>query len=94
MTCPSCKRPGRAKIIDSRARPDGSVRRRHRCLICGCRFTSIEVSFEEFERLQIRAREMSILPSLIKGLRALADKFDPGTAKESIEIDRQDWRLR
>jgi transcriptional repressor NrdR len=40
MRCTSCYEPTR--VLETRHRPDGAVRRRRECTDCGRRFTSVE----------------------------------------------------
>lgn len=49
MKCPTCK-ANNSKVIDSRDR--GTWRhRRHKCLLCGCRWSTNEIPAEEMEKL-------------------------------------------
>ena len=48
MTCPKCNE--KTKVIESRSDED-STERRHECLVCGYRFTTIEIDKDLFERL-------------------------------------------
>lgn len=40
MKCPTCG--ARAEVVDSRPRPDGTIRRRRACTSCDERFTTLE----------------------------------------------------
>ena len=48
MTCPKCNE--KTKVIDSRSDED-STERRHECLVCGYRFSTIEIDRDLYERL-------------------------------------------
>ena len=48
MTCPQCC--SKTKIWDSRMQDDAK-RRRHKCLSCGYRFTTIEIDEDLYERM-------------------------------------------
>lgn len=48
MTCPKCNE--KAKVIDSRSDED-STERRHECLVCKYRFSTIEIDRDLYERL-------------------------------------------
>ena len=50
MQCPRCKAYG-LSITDSR--PDGkTIRRRRKCLNCGYRFTTYEISAEDYTKVK------------------------------------------
>ena len=42
MICPHCGFPDQLDITDTRSR-DHYVKRRRKCLKCGCRFTTLEI---------------------------------------------------
>jgi transcriptional repressor NrdR len=48
MTCPKCN--GKTKVVDSRTDEDSTERRRE-CVECGCRFSTVEVDRDYFERM-------------------------------------------
>ena len=48
--CPKCGNE-QGKIIDSRQDSNGLVRRRHKCLICGRRWSTLELPADFAERL-------------------------------------------
>lgn len=48
MTCPKCYK--KTKVIDSRSDEDSTERRRE-CLVCGYRFTTIEIDNDLYERM-------------------------------------------
>lgn len=47
MNCVKCG--SACRILNSRLRSDNTVRRRHRCLHCGSRFTTLEKTAEQEE---------------------------------------------
>ena len=47
MTCPKCYK--KTKVIDSRSDEDSTERRRE-CLVCGYRFSTIEIDKDLYER--------------------------------------------
>ena len=49
MNCLECNSPTR--VVDSRKKGGVAVVRRHGCRSCGYRFTTVEVSLYDFERL-------------------------------------------
>lgn len=56
IICPKCG-AARTCVIDSRADSNGlHVRRRRKCLKCRKRFTTYEVSVDEYEQSVIQAR--------------------------------------
>ena len=50
MTCPKCKSP-RVATIDTRSKPFGTQRRRQ-CTDCGQRFSTAEISTEEYKKFK------------------------------------------
>jgi transposase-like protein len=42
MRCPRCHLADNAAVLNTRHRVDGSIRRRHVCLACRIRWTSLE----------------------------------------------------
>lgn len=41
-TCPGCDGRNASRVMETRERPDGSLRRRVKCLTCGSRWTTRE----------------------------------------------------
>ena len=54
MQCPNCN-SSMLKCIDSRP-ISGRTRRRHECLKCRGRFSTVEISVDEFKALQLREK--------------------------------------
>ena len=54
MQCPNCK-SSMLKCIDSRP-ISGLTRRRHECLKCRGRFSTVEISVEDYKALQLREK--------------------------------------
>jgi hypothetical protein len=55
--CPNCDAPlAQVRVIETRRRADGSLRRRRRCLVCGHRWTTTEGAAERAERCALAAR--------------------------------------
>jgi transcriptional regulator NrdR family protein len=75
MTCPTCTSP--ARVIDSRADDgDGSVRRRrYQCRACDTRFSTYEISAEEYEKVQAMAINTAQIDATIATLRAIKAQF-------------------
>lgn len=48
MTCPKCN--NKTKVIDSMTDEDSTTRRRE-CMVCGYRFSTIEIDKDLYERL-------------------------------------------
>ena len=57
MLCPICG-SGNNDVVDSRTTADGIVRRRRSCE-CGIRFTTYELTGEEYEKMK-RLEEVAI----------------------------------
>lgn len=68
MECPS--RYGDTRVIDSR-QEDEKRRRRHRCRQCELRFTTFEITAEEYDRLLSVKVNMSAIRSAIQALRVV-----------------------
>jgi transcriptional regulator NrdR family protein len=63
MRCLQCG--GRSAVIDSRARPYGVLRRR-RCVVCGLRFSTIEVARDVQRQADTRlARARALVAALV-----------------------------
>lgn len=70
MQCPRCKAYG-LSCTDSR--PDGeTIRRRRRCLNCGFRFTTYEISKEDYRNLKDKEKENQ---ALIADMISYLDEF-------------------
>jgi Transcriptional repressor NrdR-like, N-terminal domain len=55
--CPACDATmAQVRVIETRRRVDGSLRRRRRCLVCGHRWTTTEGAAERAERCALAAR--------------------------------------
>lgn len=54
MICPKCK-SDQLRCLDTRPRPE-SVRRRRECMVCGHRFSTIEISQKRFADLETKER--------------------------------------
>lgn len=69
LPCPVCM--GKTGVRDSRATPEGSIRRRRACLTCDKRFTTVEIMIDEdFEREPVdrifdKARRFDLLRQII-----------------------------
>ena len=73
MRCPTCD--GESIVKDSRPRPDGGIRRRRECVMCGERWTTVE--------LPVLARQEFVAQVAALGLQ-LADYDQVGIrAKEA-----------
>lgn len=68
MECPQCHRDTR--IVDSR-QEEGRRRRRHSCEPCGKRFTTVEITAEEYDRLLSVKINMGAIRSAIQALRVV-----------------------
>lgn len=68
MTCPHCD--GETRVVDSRPTQD-NVRRRRQCLICGERFTTVEVDIDMFERMQGIEASRKIKEAVDQAMRRL-----------------------
>lgn len=79
MQCPSCHR--RAYVIDSRQEAHRRYRR-HRCRSCDARFTTYEITADEYERLQSVKVNMSAIRSAIQALRVVEKVATNETAKD------------
>lgn len=49
MICPKCK-ADQLFVLETRTSPD-TVRRRRECLVCGNRFSTKEITIEDYEKL-------------------------------------------
>lgn len=47
VTCPSCC--GETRVLDTRERADGAIKRRRKCAGCGGRFSTLEQPAESME---------------------------------------------
>jgi transcriptional regulator NrdR family protein len=79
MQCPSCH--GDTQVVDSR-QEDEKRRRRHRCRSCNLRFTTYEITAEEYERLQSVKVNVSAIRGAIQALRVVEKVATNGTAKD------------
>jgi transcriptional regulator NrdR family protein len=68
MECPKCHR--KPRVINSRFE-DGKRWRRHRCEHCGERFSTYEITADEYERLQSTKVNVSAIRSAIEALRVV-----------------------
>lgn len=50
MICPICKCYDSA-VLDSRQNDDGMIRRRRKCLNCGNRYSTLELSATRYEKM-------------------------------------------
>jgi transcriptional regulator NrdR family protein len=75
MTCPTCSSP--ARVIDSRADDgDGGVRRRrYQCWKCDTRFSTYEISAEEYEKVRAMKINTTQIDATIATLRAIKAQF-------------------
>lgn len=67
-----CLCGGGTEVIDSRAMVDGR-RRRHRCKMCDARFTTYEITADEYNRLQALVIDMTAIKTALKALRAVEE---------------------
>lgn len=79
MECSSCH--GDTLVIDSRQEEDRRYRR-HRCRKCNARFTTYEITADEYERLQSVKVNMSAIRGAIQALRVVEKAATNGTAKD------------
>lgn len=56
MNCPKCQ-DDMTDVIDSRKKPLG-VHRRRECLVCGYRYSTIEIDVKRFKLLQAMADQI------------------------------------
>ena len=71
MLCPNCK-SSMLKCIDSRP-IGGRTRRRHECLKCRGRFSTVEISVDEFKALQLREK---LLADVLEFSRKAEEKLN------------------
>jgi transcriptional regulator NrdR family protein len=79
MQCPSCHR--QAYVIDSR-QEEHRRSRRHRCRNCDARFTTYEITADEYERLQSVKVNMGAIRGAIQALQVVEKVATNGTAKD------------
>lgn len=79
MECLSCH--GDTQVVDSR-QEEGKRYRRHRCRICNTRFTTYEITAEEYERLQSVKVNMSAIRGAIQALQVVEKVATNGTTKD------------
>lgn len=74
MICPKCN--GReSKCIDTRQYDDG-IRRRRECLVCGTRFSTVEVGVDHYRNLEANSlRGSMLINELARKERFLAEIF-------------------
>jgi transposase-like protein len=55
FVCPLCKEENTTRVIDSRRQPDGSIKRRRKCLRCAKNFETLEfiAAEKDLHRLKI-----------------------------------------
>lgn len=92
MRCPSCKKLGKDKVIDSRLTESGAaVRRRRVCTECGRRFTTKERAEEEL-RLTVIKKDRTRVPyrrdKILNGVRHACYKLDVDEAVMDSLVDR------
>lgn len=71
MLCPKCK-SGKLKTIDSRLSGENTTRRRRMCLACKYRFSTMEISVEEYHELKDKE---SLLAAMLKKAAEVSDKL-------------------
>jgi transcriptional regulator NrdR family protein len=76
--CPQCGND--TQVIDSR-QDDEKRRRRHVCRRCNTRFTTYEITADEYDRLQSVKINMSAIREAIKALQVVEKVATNGTAK-------------
>lgn len=54
MNCPKCG-SDQVNVIDSRPK-EGTVARRRKCLVCGYRYSTVEVDVSEYKSLKEKAK--------------------------------------
>ena len=88
MRCPVCQ-SGQTKVLDSRDGPDGEIRRRRSCTVCGHRFTTRERIDEALPIVAKRdgGRQTFDREKVLRGLE-LACRKRPVTGLQLDEIVR------
>ena len=71
MLCPKCN-SSLLKCIDSRP-ISGRTRRRHECLKCRGRFSTVEISVEDYKALQLREK---LLADMLEFSRKTEEKIN------------------
>lgn len=79
MECSSCH--GETLVKDSRQEEE-KRRRRYRCRECDARFTTYEITADEYERLQSVKVNLSAIRGAIKALQVVERVATNGTAKD------------
>jgi hypothetical protein len=72
MDCPSCHND--TEVIDSR-QDENKRRRRHRCRRCAKRFTTFEITADEYDRLLSVRVNLAAIRSAIEALRVVEKSF-------------------
>ncbi len=74
MICPGCGLANQNQVIDSRPRSGGGIRRRRECLVCGHRWSTVEIPIDE---AAVRAEEAErILEKALAGMNRIQDAID------------------
>jgi transcriptional regulator NrdR family protein len=79
MQCPSCRH--QAYVINSREEENRRYRR-YRCRTCDARFTTYEITAEEYERLQSVKVNIGAIRGAIQALQVVEKVATNGTAKD------------
>lgn len=66
MICPECGCYD-STVIDSRQNDDGLIRRRRKCLICGKRYSTLELSAIRYEKMVEFEETVTKFLNLTKG---------------------------
>jgi transcriptional regulator NrdR family protein len=82
MTCPTCSSPTR--VIDSREDEGVSNvrRRRHACRSCGTRFSTYEVTADEYNKMRAMRINTTQIDSTIATLRSIKAQFGATNGKD------------
>lgn len=73
--CPGCG-SGKSRVVDSRDEPAKQARRRrHQCLVCDRRYTTYEITAEEYRKLETIRVDLTKFDVVIATLRAIKVQF-------------------
>lgn len=76
MNCPKCGEHRLISCIDSRGR-NGSIYRRRKCLICDTRWSTFEISFDEYNKLK---EKEAVLAKVHEKIGDISDFIEDRTA--------------
>lgn len=72
MNCPKCNSL-QLNVISTREHEEG-IRRRRGCLVCGFRFTTVEIGMKEYKGCKRLQEKASLLQTLLRRMQGVLDE--------------------